>query len=50
MANKGYKPKMPAKIVKYSGELSCSEAIYRLALICFNAGDKIKKYMEQGDM
>ena len=50
MSNEGYKAKMPAKIIKYSGELSCSEAIYRLALICFNAGDKIKKYVEQEDM
>lgn len=50
MAKKGYNMKMPAKIVKYSGELSYSEAIYRIALICFNAGEKIKKHVEQGDM
>lgn len=50
MAKKGYKAKVPAKILKYSGELSSCEAIYRLSVICFNAGEKVKKYVEQEDM
>ncbi len=50
MADKGHKAKIPDKIVKYSGELSHSEAIYRLAVICFNSREEIKKYIEREDL
>ena len=50
MAKKGYKARVPAKIIKYSGELSYCEAIYRLAIICFTARERANKYMEQEDI